>query len=252
MQAFCRSECAVHPCPQLVLASCTALIAGGGITTERIFKHNPPPELVDRLAAAAGGQWCKHTAAEALQCVRPSCWCQVTCSSMHTYLASVVGMVMYGPSPHSHQHVVVLLLTLACCCSTGSLSLLPPGASPHAIAGLLKRFLLGLPEPLLTYRYASTQSIAIFVPSRTMAMARMILASQQCVAEAASCLSSEHLNSNWLRRMRTSCADVRVCRTLCLLVHHVAGCCRSGSLRGTTLPPAKPCCHSCQQQMQEL
>lgn len=34
----------------------------------------------------------------------------------------------------------------------GSLSLLPPGASPHAIAGLLKRFLLGLPEPLLTYR----------------------------------------------------------------------------------------------------
>lgn len=54
LQALCRSECAVHPCPQLVLASCTALVAGGGITTERIFKHNPPPELVDRLAAAAG------------------------------------------------------------------------------------------------------------------------------------------------------------------------------------------------------
>lgn len=62
-QALCRSECAVHPCPQLVLAACTALVAGGGITTERIFKHNPPPELVDRLAAAAGGLlgeyvWC--------------------------------------------------------------------------------------------------------------------------------------------------------------------------------------------------
>jgi hypothetical protein len=53
-QALCRSEFQVHPCPQLVLASCTALVSGGGITTERIFKHNPPPELVDRLAAAAG------------------------------------------------------------------------------------------------------------------------------------------------------------------------------------------------------
>lgn len=60
VQAMCRSECAAHPCPQLVLASCTALVAGGGITTERIFKHNPPPELVDRLAAAAGGHECVH------------------------------------------------------------------------------------------------------------------------------------------------------------------------------------------------
>lgn len=36
--------------------------------------------------------------------------------------------------------------------AAGPLSLLPPGASPHAIAALLKQFLLGLPEPLLTYR----------------------------------------------------------------------------------------------------
>lgn len=35
----------------------------------------------------------------------------------------------------------------------GSLNLLPPQASPHAIAALLKQFLLGLPEPLLTYRW---------------------------------------------------------------------------------------------------
>lgn len=62
VQALCRSECATHPCPQLVLAACTALVAGGGITTERIFKHNPPPELVDRLAAAAGDTgWAKTT-----------------------------------------------------------------------------------------------------------------------------------------------------------------------------------------------
>jgi hypothetical protein len=73
-----------------VLASCTALVAGGGITTERIFKHNPPPELVDRLAAAAGGQGCKHTAAEALRSIGPFMWCQVACSSLqHAYMEDV-------------------------------------------------------------------------------------------------------------------------------------------------------------------
>jgi hypothetical protein len=72
----------------------------------------------------------------------------------HTYVADVVSLAIDGPSPYSYQHVLTLLLTWACCCSAGSLSLLPPGASPHAIAGLLKRFLLGLPEPLLTYRCA--------------------------------------------------------------------------------------------------
>lgn len=46
------------------------------------------------------------------------------------------------------RYLMLLLMLL----SAGSLSLLPPGASPHALAGLLKRFLLGLPEPLLTYR----------------------------------------------------------------------------------------------------
>jgi hypothetical protein len=61
LQSLCRAECSQHPCPQLVLAACTALVSGGGITTERIFKHNPPPELTERLAAAAGA------------CVRASC-----------------------------------------------------------------------------------------------------------------------------------------------------------------------------------
>eukprot|EP00878_Enallax_costatus_P044948 GHUV01053756.1.p1 GENE.GHUV01053756.1~~GHUV01053756.1.p1 ORF type:complete len:292 (+),score=104.51 GHUV01053756.1:154-1029(+) len=88
LQAVCRSELASKPCPQLVLMCCTALVSGQGLTTERIFKHDPPQELVDRLAATAAGP----------------------------------------------------------------LSLLPPGASPHAVAALLKQFLLGLPEPLLTYR----------------------------------------------------------------------------------------------------
>lgn len=54
-QALCRGEVASRPCPQLVLACCTALVSGGGITTECIFKHNPPQELVDRLAATAAG-----------------------------------------------------------------------------------------------------------------------------------------------------------------------------------------------------
>lgn len=34
------------------------------------------------------------------------------------------------------------------------MALIPPGTSPHALAGLLKQWLLGLPEPLLTYRWA--------------------------------------------------------------------------------------------------
>ncbi|WIA30663.1 hypothetical protein OEZ86_000737 [Tetradesmus obliquus] len=87
LQALCRSEVLARPCPQLVLACCTALVCGGGITTQAIFKHNPPQELVDRLAATAA-----------------------------------------------------------------DLAVFPPGASPHAVAGLLKQFLMGLPEPLLTYR----------------------------------------------------------------------------------------------------
>eukprot|EP00879_Flechtneria_rotunda_P022379 GHRR01023614.1.p1 GENE.GHRR01023614.1~~GHRR01023614.1.p1 ORF type:complete len:340 (+),score=135.49 GHRR01023614.1:555-1574(+) len=87
LQALCRTELTTHPCPQLMLACCTALVSGGGVGEQRIFKHNPPQELVDKLAATAG-----------------------------------------------------------------SLTLLSPGASPHAVAALLKQFLLGLPEPLLTYR----------------------------------------------------------------------------------------------------
>jgi hypothetical protein len=55
VQALCRSEVQARPCPQLVLACCTALVTGGGITTQAIFKHNPPQELVDRLAATAAG-----------------------------------------------------------------------------------------------------------------------------------------------------------------------------------------------------
>ncbi|KAF6259420.1 Rho GTPase activation protein [Scenedesmus sp. NREL 46B-D3] len=87
LQALCRGEVAARPCPQLVLACCTALVTGGGLTTQAIFKHNPPQELVDRLAATAA-----------------------------------------------------------------DLAVFPPGASPHAVAGLLKQFLMGLHEPLLTYR----------------------------------------------------------------------------------------------------
>eukprot|EP00882_Tetradesmus_deserticola_P018635 GHRQ01020015.1.p1 GENE.GHRQ01020015.1~~GHRQ01020015.1.p1 ORF type:complete len:336 (+),score=135.28 GHRQ01020015.1:1058-2065(+) len=87
LQVLCRSEVQARPCPQLVLACCTALVSGGGITTQAIFKHNPPQELVDRLAVAAA-----------------------------------------------------------------ELAVFPPGASPHAVAGLLKQFLMGLQEPLLTFR----------------------------------------------------------------------------------------------------
>ncbi len=61
--------------------------AGKGLSTQQIFKHVAPQELVDRLS--------------------------VQCSQA---------------------------------------ALLPPGTSPHAVATLLKQFLLGLPEPLLTYR----------------------------------------------------------------------------------------------------
>jgi hypothetical protein len=55
LQALCRGEVQARPCPQLVLACCTALVCGGGITTQAMFKHNPPQELVDRLAATAAG-----------------------------------------------------------------------------------------------------------------------------------------------------------------------------------------------------
>jgi hypothetical protein len=51
-QVLCRSELTHRPAPQLVLSCCCVLVAGGGCTTERIFKHNPPQELVERLAAA--------------------------------------------------------------------------------------------------------------------------------------------------------------------------------------------------------
>jgi hypothetical protein len=61
LQALCRSEVQARPCPQLVLACCTALVTGGGITTQAIFKHNPPQELVDRLAATAAGGTASNT-----------------------------------------------------------------------------------------------------------------------------------------------------------------------------------------------
>jgi hypothetical protein len=62
LQALCRAEVQARPCPQLVLACCTALVSGGAITTQAIFKHTPPQELVDRLAASAAGgaQACAH------------------------------------------------------------------------------------------------------------------------------------------------------------------------------------------------
>jgi hypothetical protein len=34
---------------------CTALASNGGLTTERIFKHDPPYELVERLSRAIEG-----------------------------------------------------------------------------------------------------------------------------------------------------------------------------------------------------
>jgi hypothetical protein len=61
-----------------------------------------------------------------------------------------------APPPSAHTLLTAMLCRAVPCCTAGSLSLLPPGASPHAIAGLLKRFLLGLPEPLLTYRCDAT------------------------------------------------------------------------------------------------
>lgn len=89
LQSMCRAELAASPVPQLVLALCQALVSGGGVATQRIFKHDPPAELTQRLSAVVAG---------------------------------------------------------------GGPPLLPAGASPHALAALLKQLLAGLPEPLLTYR----------------------------------------------------------------------------------------------------
>jgi hypothetical protein len=41
---------------------------------------------------------------------------------------------------------------------TSLVSVIPPGTSPHAVAALLKQFLLGFPEPLLTYRWVQACS----------------------------------------------------------------------------------------------
>ncbi|KAI8474065.1 MAG: Rho GTPase activation protein [Monoraphidium minutum] len=84
--ALCRSEPSV---PQLVLACCTALVAGGGVRARALFQEAPPPDAVERMSSCVAG---------------------------------------------------------------GRPALIPPGTSPHVIAALLKNFLLGLEEPLLTYR----------------------------------------------------------------------------------------------------
>ncbi|KAF8068385.1 VPS11 [Scenedesmus sp. PABB004] len=133
LQALCRAELAARPCPQLVLACCTALVSGGGLMTERIFRHDPPAELVDRLAATA----------------------------------------------------------------SGPLRLLPPGASPHAVAALLKRWLLGLPEPLLTYRLLpqwvaaadhpnlQVRGVVAALPAANAGALRVLMQAAACVNEAA-------------------------------------------------------------------
>jgi hypothetical protein len=45
--------------PQVVLAATNALVAGGGLGAQRIFKHEAPAELVDALmpSAGEGGGW---------------------------------------------------------------------------------------------------------------------------------------------------------------------------------------------------
>lgn len=53
-QALCRGELASHPVPQVVLAATNALVAGGGLGAQRIFKHEAPAELVDALMPSAG------------------------------------------------------------------------------------------------------------------------------------------------------------------------------------------------------
>lgn len=86
LQALCRSEAAARPCPQLALAVCTALVSGGGLSTQRLFKHNPPQELVDRLAESFSGPPAllppaanPHALAGLLKQVRSRCvvWCGV-------------------------------------------------------------------------------------------------------------------------------------------------------------------------------
>lgn len=47
------------------MVCCTALVSGQGLTTERILKHDPPQELVDRLAATAAGNCQKYQLATA-------------------------------------------------------------------------------------------------------------------------------------------------------------------------------------------
>ncbi|GBF93919.1 hypothetical protein Rsub_06168 [Raphidocelis subcapitata] len=84
--ALCRSE---PHMPQLVLASCTALVAGGGIAVPGIFKTPAPTGEEERLSASLAG---------------------------------------------------------------GRIALIPPATNPHTLAALLKHFLCGLEEPLLTYR----------------------------------------------------------------------------------------------------
>jgi len=56
VQGLCKAELSQRPCPQLVVMCCTALASNAGLATERIFKHDPPHELVERLAHAVTGR----------------------------------------------------------------------------------------------------------------------------------------------------------------------------------------------------
>ncbi len=65
------------------------------------------------------------------------------CNSAHLFWNCTL-MILRVPSPTT---------TNPCTHAAGGRpALVPPGANPHALAALLKHFLIGLPEPLLTYR----------------------------------------------------------------------------------------------------
>ncbi|KIZ02216.1 hypothetical protein MNEG_5743 [Monoraphidium neglectum] len=68
------------------------------------------------------------------------------CTALAVGGGVAVAGIFKDEAPHEEVEAVSTLL------AGGRMALIPPGTSPHVVAALLKRFLLGLQEPLLTYK----------------------------------------------------------------------------------------------------
>lgn len=124
---------------------------------------------------------------------------------------------------------------------SADLAVFPPGASPHAVAGLLKQFLMGLPEPLLTYRCVCVGEgrCEAVVPD-------MLLHDGAVKGSYAACVG-------WQQDCGLMCVDESFSKLtasqFAMLPNFVfaAGCCRSGWLQEIALSQQARCCSRCPQ-----